>query len=186
MDVTRMLETDHRKVEQLFEQIDAAEGEQRQPLIDELATALRAHMELEERVIYPAIKEIVGDETIQEGVTEHGLARKTLEAMLALAPDEPGFGAALEETKAGIEHHVEEEENEVFPQVREQGQAQLEQLTAPVLRAREELGLPIDAASLQSATKDELQDWAREVDVDGASSMTKEQLAEAVIRKLAA
>ena len=50
MDVTKILEQDHRDAESLFDQIPKAEGAKRQSLIDELNTALRAHMELEERV----------------------------------------------------------------------------------------------------------------------------------------
>jgi hypothetical protein len=51
MDVTRLLESDHRQVEDLFARIEKAEGAQRVPLVDELATALRAHMKLEEAVL---------------------------------------------------------------------------------------------------------------------------------------
>src|SRR5918998_2797433 len=112
MDPTKLLEADHRIVEALFDQIEKAEGEERTPLIEELATSLRAHMELEEQVVYPAMEPVTGPETVQEGVTEHELARKALADMIALAPDEPGFGAALDVVKAGIEHHVEDEEGE--------------------------------------------------------------------------
>src|SRR6476646_9097860 len=56
MDVTRMLEADHREVEDLFAQIEKADGAERQPLVDKLAKSLLAHMQLEEAVVYPAIK----------------------------------------------------------------------------------------------------------------------------------
>ena len=93
MDVTKILEHDHREAEKLFGEIDKAEGADRQPLIDELNTALRAHMELEETVLYPMMEPVTGAEEVLEGNTEHALARDGLDAMLELAPDEPGFGA---------------------------------------------------------------------------------------------
>jgi iron-sulfur cluster repair protein YtfE (RIC family) len=159
MDVTKLLEADHRQVEELFTAIEAAEGPDRTPLIEELATALKAHMQLEEDVLYPVMAPATGEEAVEEANTEHELARKSLQEMLDLAPDEPGFGAALEATKAGIEHHVEEEENEVFPKL------------------REALGFPAT-----DTTKRDLYKRAQAAGIEGRSSMTKDELAEAVQR----
>jgi hypothetical protein len=125
---------------------------------------------------------VTGKETVEEGQTEHELARKAMHDMTALAPDEPGFGAALEAVKAGIEHHVEEEEGEVFPKLRSDGQDVLEAMATPFMQKRVELGLPIEAPSLAaSSTKEELVDEATRAGVDGASSMNKDQLAEALV-----
>jgi hemerythrin superfamily protein len=139
VDVTRILEADHRQVEDLFDRIEKAKGADRRPLVDELATALRAHMELEETILYPAMRPVTGKEAVQEANTEHELGRKSLEDVLRLAPDEPGFGAALDATKAGIAHHVHEEENEVFTELRKDGQSVLEQIATPFMRKRMEL-----------------------------------------------
>ena len=185
MDPTKLLEADHRTVEALFEQIEQAEGAARTPLIEELAENLRSHMELEESTVYPQIESIVGAETIQEGNKEHELARKALADVLSLAPDEPGFGGALEALKAGIEHHVEEEENDVFPKVRKEGQDTIAALATPVMQKRAQLGMPMDAAAIEAAsTKEELLEEAKNADVSGAASMTKTQLAEALVEKM--
>lgn len=185
MDPTKLLEADHRMVESLFEEIEQAEGEARTPLIEELATNLRAHMELEETTVYPQIEPVVGAETIQEGIKEHELARKALEDMLALAPDQPGFGGAMEAVKAGVQHHVEEEETQVFPTVRKEGQDTLATLSTPVMQKRMELGMPMDASALEAAsTKEELLQEAKSAEVSGAASMTKTQLAEALVDKM--
>jgi hemerythrin superfamily protein len=182
VDPTKLLEADHRTVESLFEQIEKAKGDERTPLIDELATSLRSHMELEEQVLYPKMAPVTGEESVQEANTEHELARKTLQEMLALAPDKPGFDGALEAVKAGIEHHVEEEEGELFPKLRKQGQSVLEEVATPFMQKRMELGLPMDAAAIAAAsTKEELLAEAQNAGVEGASSMTKEQLAEALV-----
>jgi iron-sulfur cluster repair protein YtfE (RIC family) len=186
MDPTKLLEADHRTVEDLFDQIKNAEGDARTPLIDELATSLRGHMELEEQVLYPAMQPVTGDEAVQEANTEHELARKTLAEMLALAPDKPGFEGALEAVKAGIEHHVEEEEGEIFPKLRSKGDGVLSEIATPLLHKRTELGLPMDASALAAAsTKDELLAEAENAGIDGTSGMTKEQLAEALVSSMA-
>jgi len=182
MDVTKLLEADHRTVEDLFARIDEAEGDDRQPLVDELVKALRAHMELEEKVLYPAMEPVTGDEAVEEGNKEHELARESLQNMIDLAPDEPGFGAAMEATKAGIEHHVEEEENEIFPELRRDGKV-LAEIATPFMATRMEVGLPMDADALAaSSTKKELLDEARSAGVDHTSSMTKHDLAEALAK----
>jgi hemerythrin superfamily protein len=186
MDPTRILEADHRDAEQLFEKIEKAEGKARQPLIDELVTALRGHMELEEDVVYPAMQPVTGKEAVEEGVTEHELARKVMEDVVRLAPDDPGFGAALDALKAGIEHHVEEEEDDVFPKLRDKGPRVLEEIATPFMKRRMELGLPMTADALAAASsKEELLEEARNLELEGAASMTKDELAEALARQMA-
>ena len=186
MDVTKVLESDHRQVEDLFAKIEKAEGKKRQPFIDELVTSLKAHMELEEKVVYPRMEPVTGHEPVQEGTTEHNLARKGLEDVVRLSPDEPGFGAALESVKAGISHHVEEEESEFFPKLRKDGAKVLAEMATPFMKKRLELGLPMGADALSAAaSKDELLAEAKSAGVDGASSMTKAQLADALAEAMA-
>jgi iron-sulfur cluster repair protein YtfE (RIC family) len=180
MDPTKLLEADHRQVEALFEAIDKADGSERAKLIGELETSLKAHMQLEEQVLYPAMAPVTGKEEVEEGNTEHELARKSLAEMVRLGPDDPGFGAAMEATKAGIEHHVKEEETEVFPKLRSDGTV-LERIATSFMQARLDLGLPMDAAALAAAaTKDELLAEAKSAGIDGAASMNKDELADAL------
>jgi len=181
VDVTKVLEADHRQVEDLFAKIEKADGAARQPFIDELATSLKGHMELEEQVVYPMMQPVTGKDDVVEGTTEHELARKALADVVRLAPDELGFGAALEALKAGIAHHVEEEEGEVFPKLRKDGSSVLEKMATPFIKKRLELGMPMSADALAAASsKDELLAEANSAGVEGASSMTKAQLADAL------
>jgi hemerythrin superfamily protein len=181
MDVTKILEADHREVETLFRKISRAEGAERAPMIEELVSSLTGHMDLEEAVVYPAMEPVTGEEAVTEAETEHGLARKLLQDVVDLGPDEPGFGAALAALEAGISHHVKEEEEEVFPELRKDGSTILEKIATPFMQKRLELGLPITADALAaSSSKDELLAEANSAHVDGASSMTKPELAKAL------
>lgn len=185
MDVTKILEADHREVEALFEKISRAKGAQRQPLIDRLATSLKAHMELEEQVVYPAMRPVTGEEPVQEALTEHKLGRKGLQDVLDLAPDSPGFGAALDAAKAGIAHHVHEEETQIFPKLRRQGTAQLKSMATPFMQKRVQLGMPMEPAALEAASsKGELVEEATSAGIDHASSMTKSALASALAERM--
>jgi hemerythrin superfamily protein len=186
VDITKILETDHRQVEDLFAKIEQAKGAKRQPFIDQLETSLRAHMELEEQVLYPAMGSITGDEAVEEAETEHELGRKGLDDVVRLAPDKPGFDGALAATKAGISHHVEEEETEIFPKLRKDSKGVLDKVATPFMKKRLELGLPMGAEALAAASsKDELLSEAKSAGVEGASAMTKAQLADALASVMA-
>jgi len=185
MDPTKLLEADHRQVESLFDQIQKAQGPERQPLLTELERSLRAHFELEEHALYPAMEPVTGHDEVEEANTEHQLAKTSLQQVLSLAPDKPGFAAALEACKAGIMHHVEDEEGKVFPQLRKDGSI-LERIAGPFMEQRQRLGLPVDGHALAMvATKDELFEEARSAGISGASSMRKEELADAVASSMA-
>lgn len=111
------LEREHRTVEGIFKKLEKAHEESTQrPLVDQLSVALGQHMEKEESIVYPALEAIDG-EMGEEARIEHSLARdglNTLQGMIGM----PGFGAAVAMLQAGIEHHVEEEEEEAFPKLR--------------------------------------------------------------------
>ena len=139
-DVTKMLEHDHREAEDLFAKIKETNGAARAGLVTKLAGALRLHMQVEETIVYPAIAKQVdgGDDMVEEATTEHEGARKALADVEKLSPNEPGFDGALEMLEAGISHHVEEEEDEVFPKLRESvSSADLEELGDEVAAAKQ-------------------------------------------------
>ncbi|HEY7440146.1 MAG TPA: hemerythrin domain-containing protein [Acidimicrobiia bacterium] len=184
MDITKVLEADHRQVEDLFAKISRAEGSDRPPLIEELATSLRGHMDLEESELYPNMGRVTGEESVEEANEEHDLTRKGLDDMISLAPDDPGFGAALDSVKAGVMHHVKEEEGEIFPALRKEGTV-LVDIATPFMQRRLDLGMPMPASALAAAsTKEELLHEASNAEIKGASSMSKDELAEALAAKM--
>jgi hemerythrin superfamily protein len=104
-DAVAILEADHREAEQLFGQIERAQGAQRAKLVKQLVTALTLHMDIEESIVYPALARI-DREMGAEAKAEHALARKVMKDVQRLAPDGPGFDGAIGMLKTGIEHHV--------------------------------------------------------------------------------
>lgn len=184
MDVTRILEADHRKAEQLIADINATEGDARMGFIDVLHDALHGHMELEETSIYPCVKEVLDEDALKEANTEHELARKALADVMRLAPGGPGFGAALDALQATIEHHVREEETEVFPALRKDKGA-MDAMATPFMQKRMALGMEMTAPALAEAfTKDELLSEAESAGVEAASRMKKDELAEALAAQM--
>jgi len=173
-----LLELDHRHVEALFEQLaESDEGPERERLVSDLEESLTAHMAFEEGVVYPLVVEEIDAESAQEAETEHGLARDGLAKVRELVA-QPGFGAAVESLKGGITHHVEEEEGEMFPKLRSGTDADMQQrLGADLIAAKKAAGLPVVPPE---ATKEQLVDMARDLDIDGRSTMNRDQLIEAV------
>lgn len=113
MKATSLLESQHRKVEALFKKLESGRSDP-EPVLEELANSLAAHMAIEQDIFYPAIKE-VDEDVVNESYEEHSLAEVALKRLLAA--DEETFTAKLTALKELIEHHVKEEEEELFPEV---------------------------------------------------------------------
>ena len=186
MDVARILEADHRQAEDLFAQIEGAEGKDRQPFIEELATALRAHMELEEQVVYRAMEPVTGHESVRGAETERGASqRKGLDDMVGLTPTSPG--SVPRSTRSRPASPTTSSEAGGVPEAAQRRHgAALEKMSTPFMKKRMELGMPMEADAIAAAsTKDELLAEAKAADVEAAAAMNKEELAEALAGKMA-
>jgi hemerythrin-like domain-containing protein len=130
-DPVTLLKEEHREAKQMLKILqDSKPGARRQQTVQKLVTALLRHMELEERLVYPLVKNEVDPEAAEEATIEHNLARNGLAQMTKLV-SEPGFGAAVAMVSAGINHHVKEEETEIFPKLkREVERSELQRLGA--------------------------------------------------------
>jgi hypothetical protein len=119
-DPMTMLKADHREVKAMLKKLaDTDEGTERESLCEQVAAALSLHMTVEEELVYPLVKDLVGDEEDEEANVEHGLAKEGMAKMQAMVAA-PGFGAVVEMLAAGISHHVEEEESELLPELKAQ------------------------------------------------------------------
>jgi iron-sulfur cluster repair protein YtfE (RIC family) len=115
MKATTLLENQHRKVEAIFKKLEGGRSEP-EPLLEELANNLAAHMAIEQDIFYPAIKE-VDEDMVNESYEEHSLAEVALKRLLSSSPDDDSFKARVTALRELIEHHVTEEEEELFPEV---------------------------------------------------------------------
>ena len=176
-----MLEADHRSVEAMLKSLSESEpGNGRDALVDKLATAFEAHASFEEEAVYPLVPAAMGAKKEEEAENEHRLTREGIQKLREMA-SQPGFGAAVEMLEAGIGHHVEEEEGEMFPALRRAtDDAVKEQLMAELRDSKARDGLPLVDPDV--VTKEDLMSAAAAVGIEGRSSMTKEQLADAIGR----
>jgi iron-sulfur cluster repair protein YtfE (RIC family) len=115
MKATSLLESQHRRVESLLKQLESGIADH-EALRDELANHLAAHMAIEQDIFYPAIKR-VNDDLVNESYEEHALAEVALKRLLATDPEDDEFRARVIALKDLLQHHLQEEEEELFPAV---------------------------------------------------------------------
>lgn len=116
-DPVEMLKEDHRKVEELFEQFEHADTRTRQRIADSAFAELETHTKLEENLIYPAIREGTGDdEMMDKAHEEHHVVALLMKELRKMQPKHEGYAAKFKVLGEIVRHHVEEEENEMFPQ----------------------------------------------------------------------
>ena len=113
--VSVLLIRQHNQVKAIFKKLESGRSDA-QPLLEELANNLSAHMTIEQEIYYPAVKSLKED-LINESYEEHSLAELGLKRLLATDPEDESFKAKVTACKELIEHHVEEEEDELFPGV---------------------------------------------------------------------
>lgn len=120
MNALKMLETQHREVEDLFEEFESAgEGARKtkERLCAKIADDLALHAELEEKLFYPEMKAAIGEEgeeLLRESVEEHLSVKRLLEDLLDSSASDEQFDAKMKVLKEQVEHHVEEEEGELW------------------------------------------------------------------------
>ncbi len=144
MDAITTLRDDHRRVEKLFKEFEKLEkndasAEQKKRVVDEIVRELSVHAAIEEQHFYPAVKSQVeeAENTVLEGLEEHHVVKWTLSELDGMTGDEERFDAKVTVLIESVRHHVEEEEGEMFPKVREAiGRKELQELGQTMEKAR--------------------------------------------------
>jgi hemerythrin superfamily protein len=124
MDAITLLKNDHDEVSKLFKKYeDLGDGatKSKQDLVDKIMKELTTHAFIEEEIFYPFAQERVPkvEDDVKEGVAEHHLIEVTLAELATMGPDNDDFDARVTVLKEVVEHHVDEEEDDWFPKVRE-------------------------------------------------------------------
>ena len=119
-DALALLEEDHRAVRALFQEFDQATGDaDKRRLAIAICTALKIHARLEEDIFYPAAFAVIEDgDLISEAEVEHASAKDLIAQIQDMDPSQPLYDAKVTVLGEYIDHHVKEEEGEMFPKVR--------------------------------------------------------------------
>jgi hemerythrin-like domain-containing protein len=189
MNALELLIGDHNRVKGLFARFEEAHEKEdeakQQALASKIVQELQVHMELEETIFYPAVedvKEKVHD-LVVEGEEEHGVAKSLMAEASSLDPSDEHWAAKVKVLQEAIDHHVEEEESEMFPKIRSALRAeQLESLGEKLDAGKGRLGAPTLAATVD-LTKAELDELAKAQEIPGRSKMSKDELAASVSPK---
>ena len=138
LDVIKMLETDHREVEDLFAKAETTTGAAKQQVVSKIASELTLHAEVEEQIVYPAMRQAGLNDLVEEAEQEHAKVKELVSRLEAMDGASDEVDGVLADLKADVQHHVEEEESEGFPKFREAvDQATLQELATRVEEAKQ-------------------------------------------------
>lgn len=120
MDAIKMLEAQHDDVDALFAKFTKAQTPDAQHAVfEELADLLIAHTAIEEQIFYPAVYDGELQDQRHEAMREHASMKRLILQLLELEAEDPRFGVKWKELQEEVEAHVGEEEDELFPLVRQ-------------------------------------------------------------------
>jgi len=122
MDAIALLKEDHEKVKKLLEQIESTTErgvKTREELFAKIRSEMKVHETIEEEIFYPALQQHPkAKEIVLEGYEEHDVVDRLMGDLDDMPFDDERWGAKLKVMKENIEHHIEEEEDEMFEKAR--------------------------------------------------------------------
>ncbi|MEO6325418.1 MAG: hemerythrin domain-containing protein [Thermoanaerobaculia bacterium] len=124
MDAISLLKDDHKTVKGLFKEFKSAGDRavsKKNALFEQIRNELTVHAEVEEEIFYPAVKNARSEEakdSVREAMEEHAIVKQLLEEIDELEPGDEQYGAKMKVLMESVEHHVEEEEDEMFSEAR--------------------------------------------------------------------
>ena len=138
--VIGMLIDDHRKVQKIFKAFESeSDPLKKRDMVWEVCTDLTAHAEIEERHFYPFLRdadpEAFGD-LLDEAVVEHASAKELIAQLMEMSPEDELYDAKFTVLGEYTNHHIEEEEDELFPEVAKR-EYDLTELEEPMLQTKE-------------------------------------------------
>ena len=144
MDAVTLLKNDHDEVKKMLAELDDTTEravKTRQQTFTKLKSELEVHEAIEEEIFYPALKEHPKTKEITlEGYEEHHVVDTVMGEMLELEVSDETWTAKFSVMKENLEHHIEEEEGEMFKQARQVfGDSELEDLGSRMEARKKEL-----------------------------------------------
>jgi hemerythrin superfamily protein len=119
-----MLREDHRKVKDLFEHFEGTESGDKKEIVDTTLRELEIHTSLEEEIFYPAARQALkktdseeGDDLMDEALEEHHVVKLVAAELKKMRSSDERYDAKFTVLAESVKHHIEEEENELFPKL---------------------------------------------------------------------
>jgi len=114
-----LLMEDHEYVKKAFRAFDKMDEEDQPALVKQVCAALKVHTRIEEEIFYPAVRKAIKDpDLMNEAEVEHDSAKSLIRQLERMKPGDPKFAATFTVLGEYVNHHVKEEEEEMFPKVR--------------------------------------------------------------------
>ena len=143
---TALLKTDHATVKKMFEKegkLTKKDGEKKASLFNQIKAALEVHAAIEEEIFYPAVKkarsQYVKDEA-REGYEEHKQIKTLLAEIASITPADETYDMKMKVLKEDVEHHVKDEEGEMFPDAKKfLGESRLVELGTELQARKQQL-----------------------------------------------
>jgi len=142
VDAIAMLKEDHQRVKDLFAQYESASNaEAKWTLAEEVFVELETHAQLEESIFYPSVNEETeeGPELVKESLEEHATVKQLIQELRQMGPQSQEFDAKFHELMHNVEHHVAEEEAEMFPLAEEELAEDLDEMSAEMQELKKEI-----------------------------------------------
>lgn len=144
-DAIKLLKADHKEVKTLFQAYDKlvkakAGGDKKKKIAQQICAALTVHATIEEALFYPAARAVLGADAdlVDEADVEHASAKDLIAQIEAAAPGDELYDAKVKVLGEYIDHHVKEEETEMFPKVAKKD-IDLDALGAALKQRKDEL-----------------------------------------------
>jgi len=119
MNAIQLLKSQHAEVKRLFHKFERAQDEEdKRSVFEQIADELAAHSEIEEKLFYPAVCVDNLQEELEEAVEEHLSIKRLISDLLELNAADESFRTKIRVLREQVEHHVEEEEGELFPRIK--------------------------------------------------------------------
>jgi hemerythrin superfamily protein len=149
-DAIAMLMADHKKVKKLFADFDQLKekggDQQKSAIVEQICNELKVHTAIEEEIFYPAVRKAIEDsDLMDEALVEHAGAKDLVAQLEDADPNDDLYDAKVTVLGEQIEHHVKEEEGEMFPKakkVKVDTQALGAKMLTRKMALMEEMGMP--------------------------------------------
>ncbi|HYY25934.1 MAG TPA: hemerythrin domain-containing protein [Candidatus Udaeobacter sp.] len=155
-----MLREDHRKVQELFQQFEHGDEEAKEQIAAQTIQELEVHTALEEEIFYPAAREESDkEETVDQALEEHHVAKLLLAELKKMSPGDKRYDAKYKVLAESVKHHIQEEESEMLPSI--EGSLDAEKVGQQMATRKEKLQQKFSNASGARRSKSRSKTTAR-------------------------